>query len=186
MADDISPFTDEHAKYFGHIINIFARIETQMMVCAAGILNTDLATAYILMADTHYRQKRQTLLHLNITLGINGYREPELTAILDGIHKLSGLRNAIAHNTWVKGNRPNSIKPMQLILRGEEPTPLGHWHNEQSYTPDDLRADAIKLETLSRRLAELLETTGLEERVHAKIDAINPATSSREGSPSAK
>src|SRR5690348_10813383 len=87
--DSASPVTHDHALWFGHIINIFAQLELLMMIAAAGILDQDLATAYILMGDTHYRQKQQTLRHLHTTLGVNGLQEPELTSILDEIHKQS-------------------------------------------------------------------------------------------------
>jgi hypothetical protein len=185
-SEDEPVFSTLHATCFGYIIAVFARIETNMMTCAAGILDTDLASAYILMADTHYRQKRQTLTHLNATLGVNGRISEELTAILDDVHKYSRLRNWIAHSPWVKGNRPGSIKPMQLILRGETLKPLGHWHNEQSYTADDLKDELYALEDVSNRFAAFLDSSGLKAKVRAKIAAIKPLTSEEPGKPSAK
>ncbi len=69
---DFSPVTLDHATQFGLIINIFAKIEMQMQIAVAGMLNTDLATAVILMGDTHYRQKQATVRNLNETIGIDG------------------------------------------------------------------------------------------------------------------
>lgn len=184
--ESLSPVTPEHARYFGHIINIFARIEHQMMVCVAGMLASDLGTAHILMADTHYRQKQQTVRHLNTTIGINGYANQELVAILDDLHKISKLRNWIAHAPWVKGNRPDAIKPMQIKLRGERPKELGHWHNEKGYTSLELRAEANRLEKISRRFRVLLERTGLWAKVEAKIDEIPSSITRSPGKPSSK
>jgi hypothetical protein len=158
--------------WFGTIINIFAKIESQMMVCAAGVLDTDLATAYILMADTHYRQKRQTLLHLNSTVGVDGQRNGVLTRILNDLHKFSTLRNQIAHSTWADGRKPGAIKPMQLKLRGETPKPLGDFHNEKNYTAEDLQREAMQLETIARRFRVFLIGSGLQERVEANIEKI--------------
>lgn len=183
--DDFSPVTADHAKWFGFIVHTFAKIETNMMVCAAGMLGTDLGTSYILMADTHYRQKRQTLLNLNKTLGINDRIDADLEKILDDLHKLSGLRNAIAHSTWTKGNRANSIKPMQLILRGKEPKPLGHHHNEQSYTPADLERECKKLDEIFRRFRLFLRGSGLVAKVATRLEEAPRETSADPGNPSA-
>ena len=68
-----SPVTAAHVLHFGYIIHVFAQIELDMQVATAGILGTDLGTAVILMGDMNYRQKRQTLRHLNSTIGIDGY-----------------------------------------------------------------------------------------------------------------
>jgi hypothetical protein len=184
--ESLSPVTPEHARYFGHIINIFARIEHQMMVCVAGMLDSDLATAHILMADTHYRQKQQIVRHLNTTLGINGHVNQDLIAVLDDLHKLSSLRNAIAHCIWTKGNRPGTIKPMQLNLRAKEPKPLGHQHNERGYTSDELKAEANKLEAISRRFRDLLDRSRLWATVEAKINKIPSSITPSPGKPSSK
>jgi hypothetical protein len=181
-----SPVTPDHALWFGHIINIFAQLELLMMVCAAGILEQNLGTAYILMGDTNYRQKQQTLRHLNSTIGVNGGTDGELRAILKEIHTYAGLRNAIAHSLWVTGNRPNSIKPMQVLLRSETLKAIGHWHNEQSYTVDDLRDAAIKLDSIAVRFNRFLDAAGLHEKVAAKIEETKPSISSSSGSPSSK
>lgn len=174
--DSASPVTSDHAMQFGFIINIFAKIETQMEIAVAGMLNTDFATAIILMGDTHYRQKQTTLRNLNQTIGIDGYVNAGLIEILDDLQKLSLLRNRIAHSVWTVGRRPGSLKPMQLILRGKKPKPLGHHHNEKAYTVEDLRASANSLEDISRRFTALLSETGLTDRVEANIDKIKMST----------
>lgn len=184
--DDVGVITNEFAMFFGLIISIFATIEHQMMICAAGILGCDLATAYILMNDTHYRQKQQTLRHLNTTRGINGYINQELIAILDELHNQSKLRNWICHAIWTTGNLPNSIKPMQLVLRSKEPKPLGHYHNEKSYTLSDLEECGRVLDTLQRRFNELLDSTGLRDKVSEAINATAASNDASPGSPNSK
>ena len=162
----------EHLLQFGIIIHLFAKIEALMQVAAAGILDTDLGTAMVLMGDMNYRQKRQTLKHLNTTIGIDGFVSEELTALLDDLHKQSKLRNWIAHATWNEGRRTGSIKPMQLYLRREEPVPLGHHHNEPDYAVEDLKISAKKLDDIDRRFNSLLKSSGLMARVEARIEAI--------------
>ena len=103
--DEYYSVTADHAIYFGIIISMFAKLEHQMCIAAAGILGSDLDTAYILMGAMHYRQKRQTLNHLNATLGIRGTTSGRLKELLDRIDRHSGLRNWIAHAVW--GRRAN-------------------------------------------------------------------------------
>lgn len=183
--DDIV-VTQEHAVHFGFIINIFAKIELQMMIAAAGLLDSDLGTAVILMGDMNYRTKRQTLNHLNTTIGVEGNVDRRLTEILNDLDAMSSLRNSIAHSTWTTAQRPGAIKPMQLNIRAPVPKPLGHHHNEKSYTAVELRAEAIKLNCIHGRFVDFLAESGLQAKVAVKIEATKPRNSSSEGSPSAK
>ena len=180
-SDDLYPITPEYAVQFGFIISLFAKIELNMQTAAAGILEIDLGTAIILMGDINYNQKRQTLRHLNTTIGIKGYKSNELASLLDDLHKQSKLRNRVAHATWTEGHRPNSIKPMQLILRREEPKPLGYDHNEPDFTVEDLANEVKKLAEIDHRFVTFLNTSGLAARVEAKIEAIKSATASPPG-----
>lgn len=181
-----SAIMPEHAMQFGFIINIFAKIELQMQIAAAGILDTDLGTALILMSDTHYRQKQTTLRNLYATLGIDGYPNPKLIEILDAVGKLSKLRNHIAHSTWTAGRKPGSIKPMGIMLRGGIPKPYGHEENEKNYTVEDLVASARRLEAISRQFDKFLSETGLGAKVQANIDAIMSSTTASPGKPSSQ
>ena len=185
MTDDpnYSAVTPEHATAFGLIINIFAKIEMQMQITAAGILDTDLGTAVILMGDTHYRQKQTTLRNLHATHGIAGYLNPRLIEILDEVSKLSKLRNHIAHSTWRAGRKPGSVKPMGMALRGGTPKPYGHEHNEKNYTVADLEASARSIEATSRRFTKFLSETGLEAKVQSNIAAIISSTTASPGKP---
>lgn len=185
MSNDpsLSAVTPDHATQFGFIINIFAKLEIHMQTAAAGILNTDLATAIILMGGTPYRQKQQTLRHLNQTIGVNGHIDQDLIAILDDLKKFSILRNQIAHCLWVSGRRPGMIKPMQLILRTNAPEPLGHYHNEKNRSVADLHDAAGELEAISRRFVAFLSRSGLSARVAANIEKIASLSTSSPGKP---
>lgn len=175
------PVTKEHALWFGMLISEFAHFEGRMHVAAAGILNTDLGTATILLGDMNIRQKIQTLRHLNSTIGVHGKVNMEIKEALEEARKLSKLRGLIAHATWTTGRRPKSIKPMTLQLRGDVPKPRGHDHNEPDYTPDDLESEARRLNCASKKLLKALESGGLLKAVQAKFDATKPAISECEG-----
>ncbi len=181
-----SVVTVEHATAFGYIIHTFAKLEFHMQTAVAGMLDTDVATAILLMGDTNYRQKRQVVRNIHQTRGIDGYVDPGLTNLLDEIHAYSGLRNHIAHSIWTSGQRPESIKPMYLKLRGKFPAPVGHQHHEKDYTIEDLRAAANSLNDISRRFVQFLEDTGLMARVTANIEKIAESIEGSPGNPSSK
>jgi len=184
--DTPSVVTPEHAEAFGYIIHSFAKLELHMQTVVAGMLDTDVATAILLMGDTNYRQKRQTVRNIHQTRGIDGLVHPGLTDLLDEMHTYSGVRNHIAHSIWTSGQRPGSIKPMYLKLRSEFPAPVGHWHNEKDYTLEELRAAASSLNDISRRFVQFLEDTGLMARVTANIEKIAESTDESPGNPSSK
>jgi len=171
-----SVVTLKHAAAFGYIIHSFAKLEIHMQTVVAGMLDTDLATAILLMGDTNYRQKQQTVRNIHKTRGIDGHVYPELEALLDEINEYAGLRNHIAHSIWISGQRPETIKPMFIKLRGKFPTPVGHWHNEKDYTLSELRAAANNLNDISRKFVKFLDDTGLMARVAANIEKINDST----------
>jgi len=171
--ENVSPVTPDHALAFGFIINFFAKCELHMQIAAAGILNADLATAVILMGDMHYRQKQQTLRHLNATIGINGEPSETLTSILDDLHKHQTIRNAVAHSVWTTGRKPGAIKPMQLLLRAKEPRPLGHHHNEENYTVSRLLDIVKSLDCIDARFRDFLDSSGLSTRAEARMEDTN-------------
>lgn len=182
MSDDTtSPVTLEHLKGFGAIVHFFAEAEHLMHIAAAGILDTDMGTAVILLGDMAYGKKRQTLRHLNTTIGVDGKISPEVSSFLDAIHKEQNIRNWAAHATWKAGKREGSIKPLQLFLRSDEPKPLGHWHNEKDWTAEDLWDAATRIYHLTRSFRAYLEASGLVSRVEARIDAIKESTASSPG-----
>jgi hypothetical protein len=70
------------------------------------------------------------------------------------VRKHNNLRNAIAHNVWSRGKRPNSIKPISLGVRGGTTSIKGVSEEEPDYTPEELGTivdDLFKLHEQFRR-----------------------------------
>jgi hypothetical protein len=178
--------TEEHAIWFGIIVHLFAKCESNMRVAIAGILNIDMGSALIMTGELQYRQLRQTLMHLNNTRGVNGYIVDGVNDALDGIHSYSKLRNWIAHSTWVEGSRPKSIKPLRLITRSDFPKTLGVHHNENTYTPKELEEAAIGLESASIKLTDAMEAAGIFDTIEDSIAKTTPSNSDEGGNPSSK
>ena len=178
---NVSPVTKDHLTAFGALTHHFAQAEHLMYIAAAGIMNLDLGSAIILMGDTNYSQKRQTLRHLNTTIGVNRQKSTEISEFLTTLHKHSKLRNWIAHSQWVAGKRTGSIKPMQLVLRREEPKPIGHHHNEEDYTAEEIWEKTREIHCAHKSFNRYLKESGLRSRVEAKIAEIRSSTASSPG-----
>ncbi len=183
MADDkhFYAVTSEYATWFGVIISEFARFESQLYLAVAGILDTDLGTGLILLGDMGLRQKIQTVRHLNSTLGIKGRVNPVIEDALEEAKNLSKLRNWIAHNTWEKGRREGTIKPVIIGLRGEEIKLRGHEHNEPDFSLDYFKEEARKINANSSKLMNELRSTGLYDKVQANMEETKARDSERDG-----
>ena len=66
METDDPVLKTEHQVLFGGIIALFARIEYQMQMAFAGLLQIDFVAASIMTTDSHYSQKRNTLKSLSV------------------------------------------------------------------------------------------------------------------------
>jgi len=176
MSDDadLDPITPDFAVLFGFIISMFAKLERQMTIAMAGLLDTDLGTAAILMSAAGFSAKRQTLHHINWTTPMAGTFNADLSALLAEIELLTKVRNLIAHSIWVRGTRPDSIRPMNIDTRGKRLKLFGHEDTERDYTVDDIRNEGRKIDALQRELIALLESSGLLAKVQANIDALRP------------
>ncbi len=184
--DDPHPVTKEHVFWFGVIITEFARFELRMHLAAAGILNQDIGTAMILLGGMNFRQKVQTVWHLNRTIGADGKSSPEIAESLIEARKLSKLRNYIAHSTWTEGRKKGAIKPMFVGTHGDTLKVMGHDHNEPEYDVARLEAEARRLDATSQSLLDFLESSGLWARVQAKIETTASQTDSGLGGPNSK
>lgn len=176
---DLDAITPDFAVLFGFIIAMFAKLERQMTIAMAGLLDTDLGTAAILMSSAGFSTKRQTLHHINWTTPMAGTFNADLSALLAEIEQLTKVRNLIAHSIWASGTRPDSIRPMNIDTRGKKLKLVGYEHTERDYTVDDIRNEGRKIDTVQRRLIALLESSGLIAKVQANIDALLPTNPDR-------
>jgi hypothetical protein len=101
------------------------------------------------------------------------------------IHAYNSLRNAIAHSSWKKGKRTDSVKPLDLSVRGGRVKFKGLSEDEREYPPDELHEIANRL-TLNNDFLSYLASIGLIIEATDKADASSRSTSGPPGSPSAK
>ena len=117
---------------------------------------------------------------------LNEKETERLRWLLGEIHKYNQLRNNIAHHDWTKGLRPDSIKPMHIVVRGGAGKYVGLGEDDRDYTKIELCEIADELNDLYRHFVQFIDESGLAREVERKIDVINPSTSESPGIPKAK
>ena len=139
--------TERHLALFGTILQCFARYELTIEHAIAGVLQTDDPSIAILMRHLDFMGKRIALLDLLRDRSIPGDQWERIFAYLAVPSCHVGLRNQIAHSTWMASREPKSIQP-NWILRWTpqiEPTHLGPKSEDSSYTFEALSEVAANL-----------------------------------------
>ena len=153
--------TEEHYAAFGRIINLIADID--------GLLDG------IIMAMVQAKQKEVVLPLLTmlsskskidyiVAMGKESTMSPaaviELKNLMERVGKARGLRNQIAHCTWMPGRKSGTIKPLVMSARGVLKM-LGIEHNEKQWTTRELDNRADEFRKLGDELAQFMKRNGL-------------------------
>jgi hypothetical protein len=139
--------TEQHLAVFGTILQCFARYELTIEQVIANVLQTDVSSIPILMRHHDFLAKRLALLDLLRDKSIPNDRWERRFAHLAVPHCHVGLRDHIAHSTWMASPETKSIQP-DWILRPTpsiEPTCLGPKPENSSYTFQSLGEIAANL-----------------------------------------
>jgi len=106
--------TQEHMRAFGMIANRWAVHEVQLMWILGGMLKLDEAGTMVTFGRMQYPGKRDTYLGLIDTFD---YRKGIKTKARELIGALRGsflLRNDVCHCMWTDGDKPGTIRPIQI------------------------------------------------------------------------
>jgi hypothetical protein len=131
--------TNDHRLAFGSIIESFARFERLVELVISNALGTDIGMATIAISGLGFSAKCDTAIAL-ITVkctGNDSKNAEEITRFIREFNEFIGLRNHIAHRVWKPGRKPNTIKPLGLIVRGKLKG-YGLSNNDIEYTVKDL------------------------------------------------
>jgi hypothetical protein len=181
----------QHLRIFGAIIQYFARLELLMTSIVAQLLQISMTDSMIMMAGVGYAAKRAALLSILENHDVPLDRKTKIIKFLDEFHKHNNLRNNIAHNSWLEGRRPNSIKPGLVIVRGGKGRFIGVEDNEPDMTFEDFSVAMCELGNLYNAFLDYLEPIGLLTPIEADEDAPkrtrkSSSTSSERGGPPTK
>lgn len=178
--------TIDHMTAFGAIIQWFARIECLMQGAMAGIVGMNTAETMMLTATMGYSAKKDTLQSLlKLPHPFKAHVE-RINWFLGEVHKYNGLRNYIAHSMWIEGKRPDSIKPMSVIVRGGSGKYLGIDEEERDYLFEELIVIADELSARHDEFQKFLRANGILRNIDRNTEPSSSETSPSEGKPSAK
>jgi hypothetical protein len=164
---------DDHFRAFGAIIHTFARHEALMVGAMAKLLGADIALFSMTTAELPYRAKRDTLLALVKERPLPNEQIEKISGYLCELHKWNQLRNAIAHYVWKPGDRPGSVKPMGLSVRGGEASYKGIEPGDRDYTKQELISIGNQLIQLRLRFFTYLRSIDLLPTLDEIITAVD-------------
>jgi hypothetical protein len=155
------PLTEDRFRAFGAIIHMFARHESLMVGAMSVVMDAEVVPVSMMAAELPYRGKRETLLALIKAKPLPDDQISRIAWFLGELNKRNALRNAIAHQAWKKGLRPNSIKPLGLSVRGGSVSFAGLQEDERDYTVDELIDIANELIRLYEQFRDYLGDVSL-------------------------
>jgi hypothetical protein len=159
--DDDPLLFNPHYSAFGAIIHECARYEYLMVGITAKILGLKVIQASVMMADLPYRGKLATFKATIKLHDLKPEQREKIIWFLGNMSKHNQLRNHIAHSTWKRGDRPDSIKPLGCDVRSGEAVFLGIGENETDYTLQDLEGVAMDLINNRNAFAKYLREQNL-------------------------
>jgi len=172
--DSFYPVTAEHMLPFGMIVQWYARIETLLQFIMAYLADTIPFRSLVLTQGLGYAGKRNALKSLlRHDEMLDNKAKEQLIWLLGQAHMHSKLRNSIAHFTWIKGEREDSIKPQYVEVRGGEGDIIGIDPSERDYTASELFVIADEVAQAYNDLLDFLNKQGISDAIAAKIEETN-------------
>jgi hypothetical protein len=171
----------EHFAVFGMITYSFARLEWLIQISIAGVGQLDFSKTIVVTRSLSYSAKRDTLYALMNNLRMSSDDRAQIKKFLDEADKFSLLRNNIAHAIWCQGSRPDSIKPMQIIIKGGSGRHIGIEDSERDWTIGELINATDKLAIISNSYLHFLRAAGYTSSIEEKILEMMDSKVSSEG-----
>jgi hypothetical protein len=154
--------TDEHYRAFGAIIHQFAAFERLVEICIAACLGASIPITAIAISQLSYSAKSDALKSILIIEKNKLFAHRQrLISIVDRFNQYAPLRNTIAHQYWLKGARPNSIKPLTVSSRGGRVKIRGLEEDERDYLTDELFEIGDRLNGIRRELMQCTVDIGV-------------------------
>ena len=173
----------EHYHAFGGIIHGFARIEVGLQITLSIVTGIDVGKLAIITRGLSYSAKRDTLYSYMEIVETSDQFKAQVKSFFDAAHEHVGLRNHIAHSSWTRGIRPNSIRPLSVKVQGGKGKFFGlpDSEGERDYTVAELGNIALKLALIHNSYVAFLRTSGLIENIDEKIRESMEESISSEG-----
>jgi hypothetical protein len=171
-----------HFMAFGMITFSFARLEWLIQISIAAVGQLDFSKTLIVTRSLPYQAKRDTLCALmNNLQKLPTEHKTQIRGFLDAADKFGTLRNNIAHAMWGEGTRPNTIKPMTILIKGGSGKQLGIEDDERDYTIEELAQASDKLSWISNSYLNFLRAEGYTSSIEQKILDMMASKTSADG-----
>jgi hypothetical protein len=154
--------TNEHYAAFGRIINTIADIDGMLDTIIVAMVQGGLQVLPLLTM-LNSKSKIDYIVAIGDESNMSPNSIDELKKLMCRVRKAHGLRNRIAHCTWMQGTKPGTIKPLEMRARSALKM-LGIEHNEKQWTAGALNAEADRFRELGHELADFMKRTGLIPR----------------------
>jgi hypothetical protein len=163
VATSPNHITNEHYAALGRIVNTIADIDGTLDAVIVTMVQGKLEVLPLL---TMLNSKSK--IDYIIAMGKEGANMSpqmisELEKLMKRVRKAHGLRNQIAHCTWMQGTKPGTIKPLVMSARTVLKM-LGIEHNEKQWTADALDEEAKRFRQLGHELVDFMKRANLIPR----------------------
>lgn len=149
----------EHLKGFGEVVNEFAVLESHLETMIMFLCKGRYEVMEPLVSLISGKNKRDFLIALmkEIQRPTDEERK-EFEEIIDRIRSVGDFRNLIAHQTWIQGKKPNTIKPVRISV-SRTINILGD-ANSAEYEPKAFADEADKIRGLQKELIKFWTKLG--------------------------
>ena len=122
MPEETSHLTQGHFHAFGYLVSTYAKVEQGFKFIIAKIIGAPRHVAMLLCEPYSAQSLRTVVQSISSAYDLPNGMSGQIVDLTRQFEQLGPLRNAISHNLWREGVRPNSIKPMRLDIRSANPS----------------------------------------------------------------
>lgn len=152
--------TPAHFHAFGYIISTYAKIEQGFKAIISGITGLDVNEIAIMTEPYSSMQLRNVITSMSEFRPLPDRGNEQLKELISEFATFSKLRNQIAHSMWTEGNRPDSIKPLNVDIRSGKAKYFGIDEDERDWTIAELDDEAIRMMDFHQKQTQFSLTRG--------------------------
>jgi hypothetical protein len=171
MDDD--PISEGHYLAFGLIVQQFAKFERVIEFIINGAMRgQELGLTALVISGLSYSKKCDTLAALLEIIILPAGGNDVVARFVKKFNEHKKLRNFVAHSSWTRGIREDSIRPLSISTNWGKFNVLGLEDIEKDCTPTELLEIAAILERIRLDLQSFLRASA---SVAENIDTGNPS-----------
>lgn len=172
--------TEEHFPIFGRIVYFYASAEAGIKLILSAVLDQSVVATMVLTEPYAARSLRNVAKAIAKLKMLPDHRD-EFLNLLGRYKQWSSLRNYIAHSRWTHGSMDGAIKPIYVEIRNDKPDTKGIDPSEKDFSIDDFKQAANDLLRLNNDIQAFMASSGISEKIAAKIEETRREIEALEG-----